>query len=58
MAARTNAVAATASSISDAPAQAPMAAEPHSVAAVFRPRMLPPSRMMAPAPRKPTPDTT
>ncbi|MNV65735.1 hypothetical protein D3C71_1584480 [compost metagenome] len=58
MAASTKAVAATASSISDAPAQAPMAAEPHKVAAVFRPRMLPPSRMIAPAPRNPTPDTT
>jgi len=34
------------------------AAEPHKVAAVFRPRTFSPSFMMVPAPRKPTPDTT
>jgi len=41
-----------------APAQAPTAAEHHSVAAVLRPQTLLPCFMMTPAPRKPTPDTT
>src|SRR3984893_5008156 len=40
-----------------APANAPTAAEHHSVAAVFRPRTLSPSRMINPAPRNPIPDT-
>src|ERR1700730_12839971 len=40
-----------------APANAPTAAEHHSVAAVLRPRTLSPSRMITPAPRNPIPDT-
>jgi hypothetical protein len=34
------------------------AADPHSVAAVFRPDTCAPSFMIAPAPRKPTPEIT
>ena len=56
--ASTKSVARPASATRLAPAQAPTAAEPHSVAAVFSPVMLAPSFMMAPAPRKPTPETT
>ncbi len=41
-----------------APAAQPTPAEPHSVAAVLMPRTLPSSRMITPAPRKPTPETT
>src|SRR6202035_4749580 len=36
---------------------APTAAEHHSVAALFRPRTLRPSRRITPAPRNPIPDT-
>ena len=57
-AASTNSAASTASGSSLAPAQQPTAAEPQSVAAVFRPETLAPSFMMAPAPRKPMPETT
>jgi hypothetical protein len=40
------------------PQSDPTAAEHQSVAAVFSPRMLSPSRMMTPAPRKPILETT
>ena len=35
----------------------PMAATSHTAAAVVRPEILLPSRKIAPAPKKPTPDT-
>ena len=54
LAAKTKPVANADSKSRSAPAQAPIAAEPHSVAAVFRPRTLPSSRMMTPA-EKPDP---
>lgn len=54
----TNSAAIAASGNSLAPAQAPTAAEPHSVAAVFRPETCAPSFMIAPAPRKPMPEMT
>ncbi|MNU71155.1 hypothetical protein D3C71_605800 [compost metagenome] len=56
--ASTKSAAISASPSRSAPAQAPTAADPHSVAAVFRPVMLAPSFMIAPAPRKPMPETT
>src|SRR5699024_6950004 len=60
LAAMINTVPKAASAIKSAPAQAPTAADDHRVAAVFNPRMLLPalSLIMAPAPRKPTPETT
>ncbi|COY22539.1 Uncharacterised protein [Mycobacterium tuberculosis] len=39
-------------------ASTPTAAEHQSVAAVFRPRTLNPSRRMTPPPRNPIPETT
>ena len=56
--ASTNTVSAAAWATMSAPAQAPTAADPHSVAAVLRPRTFMPSFMMTPAPRKPIPETT
>jgi hypothetical protein len=56
--ASTKQVSATASIARSAPAQAPTAAEHHSVAAVFSPQTLLPYFMITPAPRKPTPETT
>ena len=47
-----------ASKIKSEPAAVPIAAEPHRVAAVLRPRILPSSRIMTPAPRNPIPETT
>ena len=58
LAAKTNNVPSNASRIRSAPAQAPTAAEAHNVAAVLRPRTLPSSRMITPAPKKPIPETT
>ncbi|KAG0900853.1 hypothetical protein G6F32_017342 [Rhizopus arrhizus] len=58
LAASTKIAAITASGSSLMPAHAPTAAEPHRVAAVFRPDTCAPSFMIAPAPRKPTPEIT
>jgi hypothetical protein len=56
--ASTNNVSAADCATMSAPAQDPTAADAHSVAAVLRPRTFMPSFMIAPAPRKPMPETT
>ncbi|MNG02209.1 hypothetical protein D3C84_852260 [compost metagenome] len=57
MAASTKRAPRMASMAKPAPLAAPTAATPQRVAAVLMPRMLPDSRMMTPAPRKPMPET-